>query len=187
MHNKSLVPVKWAGQFGLSLVGGGVNVVPQWNVLMPDFSHQCTPPHPLRRHTHIQTDFGVAHPPTPPSTSTPFLPFPLPGPTQACDVTVSDNEVRILLQQSVRGWQRPGPLVVGRPLLTRLLSLGSSGDALQSGRSRVDLRMTSREWQCLSQPTPTATCRSRRHKGTQGCSRTALLRGGSAHSGGGHT
>lgn len=45
-------------------------------------------------------------------------------------------------------------------------SLGSSSDALQSGRSRVDLRMTSREWQWLGQPTLTATCQSRRHKGT---------------------
>lgn len=56
---------------------------------------QLPPPSPNKRHTHIQTDFGVTNPP-------PLSSYSPPLPTQACDVTVSDNEVRILLHQSVR-------------------------------------------------------------------------------------
>lgn len=78
---------------------------------------------------------------------------------------------------SLWGWQQHRPACslpgIRRPLLTlsgsletgRRLSPKSSSNALQSGRSRVDLRMTSREWQWLSRPTPTATCQSRKHKG----------------------
>lgn len=66
-------------------------------------------------------------------------------------------------------------------------SLGSCRNALQSGRSRDDLRMTSRAWQCLSQPTPTATCPVPETQRHAACSRTTLPRGGSVHSGGGYT
>lgn len=59
------------------------------------FLTNTPPPFPNKRHTHIQTDFGVTNPPPLSSHSPPL-------PTQACDVTVSDNEVRILLHQSVR-------------------------------------------------------------------------------------
>lgn len=145
---------------------------------MPDFFSPAQPPPLKKRHT----DRLWCHPPPP------FLPLSPPLPTQACDVTVSDNEVRILLHQSVRMTATQASLVSGAlcwPLgAPSLLPVSSSG-ALQSGRSRVDLRMTSREWQCLGQPTPTATCRSQRHKGTQAAPALLLLHEGSSHSGGG--
>lgn len=97
---------------------------------------------------------------SPPSRSLSSLSPPLP--TQACDVIVSDNEVRTLLQQSVslapvcEGDDHSGLLVssVVSGALCCLpwahsgctgCSLGPPRNALQSGRSRVDLRMTSRE------------------------------------------
>lgn len=101
---------------------------------------------------------------------------------------------------SLWGWQQHRPVCsqpgIRRPLLTlsgslrsrRRLSPKSSSNALQSGRSRVDLRMTSREWQWLSQPTPTATWQSRKHKGTPAAPAVMQSRG-RTRSGreGGHT
>lgn len=88
-------------QFGLRLPGG-VNVVPQRIVFMPHFLTSAPPtPKSNKAHTRIQTDFGVTRPdPPPPRLFSPSLSLPLP--TQACDVAVSDNEVRILLRYSVR-------------------------------------------------------------------------------------
>lgn len=114
---------------------------------------------PPNRHTHYRLR---CHPPP----TLPFLSPPLPA--QACDVTIWDNEVRFLLHQPVKMTVGPGqcaPSLESGALYWlpwawgqwRDGSLGSPSNALQSGRSRVDLRMTSREWQWLSQPTPTET------------------------------
>lgn len=156
------------------------------------FSHQH--PHPNKHthlskwHTHIQADCGVTHPHNLSSPSPPRQ-------TQACDVAVSDNEVRILWLQSVRmtaaqALMQPAWLVSGALCWLSAAPAGpgdgslpkSSSNALQSGRSRVDLRMTSREWQWLSRPTPTATCQSRKHKGTL-AALPILLCMGRTHSG----
>lgn len=119
----------------------------------------------------------------------PFLPIPLP--CQHKPVMWLSQIMRWEFYcTSLWGWQRLRPMRrlpgIRRPLLTpvgshqtQTASLRSSSNALQSGRSRVDLRMTAREWQWLSQATPTATCQSQRHKG----SRDAVLHGGSPHSG----
>lgn len=101
MHNKSPIPVKWANEC-CSLV---------W-VLLVEVSTRChselflclifltnTPPTKdtlKQRQTLVSPTQACSSSPSPSLSS---LSPPLP--TQACDVIVSDNEVRILLQQSV--------------------------------------------------------------------------------------
>lgn len=82
MHNNSPLPVKWARECGLGLS--------RLEVSTQCLSEPCLPIPHLSHHF-------IPHPhPSP----TLFVPFP-PDPTQVCDVAVSDNEVRILLQQSL--------------------------------------------------------------------------------------
>lgn len=157
MNNKSTIPVKWAGECG-SLAWALLVEVSTWcqsELYLCLIFLTNTPPPLEKRHTQIQTGFGVTNPSLFPSPTLSSLSPPLP--TQACDVTVSDNEVRILLHQSVR-------MTVTQALCAASLVSGalcwllwaharwltvSSSNALQSGRSRVDLRIP-REWQCLS-------------------------------------
>lgn len=101
MHNTSLIPVKWAGECS-SLASALSAEVSTWchsEMYLCLIFLTNAPPALKNRHTHTQTDSGVTHPslfPTP-TLSSPSPPLP----TQACDVTVSDNEVRFLLHQSV--------------------------------------------------------------------------------------
>lgn len=181
MNNTSPIPVKWArSSLAWSLL---LEVLKQCHSkLYSSLITSATPPPPFKeRHTHTQRETLVSATQAcsscpPPSLSSLSLPLP----TQACDVTVWDNGVRILLQSSVSlapicEEESHRPLVcrlsgVERPLLIAVSSqplLSRVCNALQSGRSRVDLRMTSREWQCLSQPAPTARYQSPKHKGMQ--------------------
>lgn len=179
MHNKSPMPVKWAGECS-SLARALLLEVSTWchrELYLCLIFLTTTPPTLKKRHTHIQTDFGVTHHSLFPSPTPTLSSLSPPLPTQACDVTVSDkwgeNFIAPVCEDDSDSALCAASLVLGAlcwllwvPRIYRQLSRSSS-NALQSGRSRVDLRMTSREWQCLSQPTPTATCQSQRHKGIQ--------------------
>lgn len=159
-------------------------MLPQWIVLMSDFSHQYTPT--LKKKTHSHTDRHLV---SPTHAGSPFLPphfllFPLP--CQHKPVMWLSQIMRWEFYcSSLWAWHQSVRMTATSGLSACFLvlsalcwllwahtgytdcSLRSSSNALQSGRSRVDLRMTSREWQCLSQPTSTVTCQSQRHKGMQ--------------------
>lgn len=179
MNNTSPIPVKWArSSLAWSLL---LEVLKQCHSKLYSslITSATPPPPPLKKDTLTERETLVSATQACSSCPPPSLSS-LPLPTQACDVTVWDNEVRILLQSSVSlapiceeeshralvcrlsGMERPLLIAVSsQPLLSRVCN------ALQSGRSRVDLRMTSREWQCLSQPAPTARYQSPKHKGGQ--------------------
>lgn len=123
-----------------------------------------------------------------------------PLPTQACDVIVSDNEVRILLQQSVslapvceddsHSGLRGSSCGIGRPLLSvvsshwihRLLSR-----APQQRTSKWEIKgWLAHDIQRMTMPQSAYTYFYVPVPETQwhaGCSRTTLLHGGSSHSG----
>lgn len=154
------------------------------------------PPNLKKRHTHIQTDFGVAHP-VPHPHPHPFLPFPLP--CQHKPVMWLSQIMRWEFYcTSLWGWQRPRSVCslpgIGRPLLTPVGSCRVHrlfSQVLQQCTSKWEIKgWLAHDIQRMTMPQPAYTYCYVPVPETQrqaGCSRTALLRGGSTHSGGGYT
>ncbi len=192
MHNKSPIPVKWAGECS-SLAWALLVKVRTWKqselYLCLIFLTNATPTL-KKRHTH--TDRLWCRPPPPLS----FLSPPLP--TQACDVTVSDNEVRILLHRSFGMTAAEGS--VRRPWLsgalcwllwdhTRIHSL--LPQVLQQCTSKWEIKgWLAHDIQRMTMPQPAYIYCYVPVPETQrqaGCSRNTMLHGGSTDLGGGYT
>lgn len=194
MHNKSPIPVKWAGECG-SLAWALLAEVSTWchSELYWFFSPMHPPP--LKKKTHSHTDRLWCHHPSLFPTPHPFLPFPLPY--QHKPVMWLSQIMRWEFYcTSLWGWQRLRPLCslpgIRRPLLTpvgsywihRLIS-----QVLQQCTSKWEIKgWLAHDIQRMTMPQPAYTyCyvpvpETQRHTG---CSRTTLLYGGSTHLRGG--